>query len=181
MEFEILETNRLFLKGISPEGMNYIFENHSQDEIMYILGHGSNKDFEVEKNKYKQGYSTYNRRFVLFLLIDKESEIIIGRCGLHNWNPDHYRAEIGYSMEVESFKQMGYMSEAVEAIIKFGFEKLKLHRIEAMTATYNTPSLQLLRKNKFVQEGLLREHYLVGDIFEDSIVFSLLQKEYFKN
>jgi len=178
MEFEILESKRLLLKGISPEGMTYIFENYSPSQIMYLLGHNTMEEFEKEKSKHEKGYATYNRSFILFLLIDKETETIIGRCGLHNWNPDHNRAEIGYSMEVESFKQLGLMSEAVEVILDYGFTILNLHRIEALVASYNIPSLKLLNNNNFVQEGLLREHYLVGNKHEDSLVFSLLQKDY---
>ncbi len=181
IDFKLIETNRLLLKGLYPQDMTNIFENHSKDEIKTILGHRSEEDYQKEERKYRNGYASYNRSFLLFLLEDKASGKIIGRCGLHNWNTDHQRAEIGYSMEDESFKQRGLMSEAVEAIIDYGFSKLKLNRIEALVASYNMASLRLLEKNGFVQEGVLRNHYLVDGIFEDSVVFSKLQEEFFES
>jgi [ribosomal protein S5]-alanine N-acetyltransferase len=180
MNFKRIETNRMLLKGLAPEDMNGIFERNHKPKIKEILGHRSEEDYEKEYNKYKNGYSSYNRSFMLFLMEDKASGKIIGRCGLHNWNRDHWRAEIGYAMEDESFKKQGLMSEAVEAVINYGFKMMELNRIEALVADYNTASLRLLEKNGFVREGVMRNHYYVNGVFEDSVVFSLLREEYKK-
>lgn len=178
MNFKLIETKRMLLKGLTPEDMTEIFERNHKPKIKEILGHRSDEDYEKEHHKYKNGYSCYNRSFMLFLLEDKASSKIIGRCSLHNWNRDHWRAEIGYSMEDESFKQQGLMSEAVEAVIDYGFKLMNLNRIEALVADYNTASLRLLEKNGFVKEGILRNHYYVNGVFEDSVAFSLLREEY---
>lgn len=126
MNFETIETSRLILKGISPDDMKYIFENLTKPEIKKILGHRSEEDYRKEEFKHKNGYSSFNRSFMLFLLTDKESNNIIGRCGLHNLNIEHKRAEIGYIMEDESFKSKGLMTEAINAIIDYGFNKMNL-------------------------------------------------------
>ncbi len=178
MHFEIIETKRLILKGLTPDGMQYIFENLSKPEIKKILGHRSEEDYVKEENKYKKGYSTYNRSFMLFLLTDKASGTIIGRCGLHNWNVEHRRAEVGYVMEDDLYKRKGLMSEALEAVIGYGFNNLKLNRIEALVGAGNVPSLRLLEKNNFIKEGVLRRHYYIAGEFEDSVLFSKLYEEY---
>lgn len=178
MHTKLIETDRLLLQGLSPEDMTGIFENNPKETIMQILGHRSGESYEKEREKYRKGYATYNRSFVLFLLKDKANGMIIGRCGLHNWNIDHRRAEIGYHMEDETYKRKGLMGEAVEAVIRYGFKQINLHRIEALVGRENIPSLRILEKNHFVHEGVLREHYLVEGIFEDSILFSLLSGEY---
>jgi ribosomal-protein-alanine N-acetyltransferase len=77
-------------------------------------------------------------------------------------------------MEDEDFKRKGLMTEAVGAIIDFGFGKLHLNRIEALVGAENTASLRLMEKFNFVQEGVLRQHYFTGDKFEDSVVFARL-------
>src|ERR1044072_1497554 len=130
MKFEMIETRRLILKGLSPADMTYIFENYTKPEIKKILGHRTEEDYQKEEHKQKNGYSTYNRSFMLFFLMDKASDKIIGRSSLHNWNKEHRRAELGYMMEDEDSKRKGFMSEAVEAIIAHGFSKMKLNRIE---------------------------------------------------
>jgi ribosomal-protein-alanine N-acetyltransferase len=178
MNFKTIETSRLVLKGISPEDMKYIFENLTKPEIKKTLGHRSEEDYRKEEFKYKNGYSSYNRSFILFLLTDKDSDIIIGRCGLHNWNMEHKRAEIGYIMEDESFKGKGLMTEAVKAIIDYGFTNLNLNRIEALVGIGNVPSLRIMEKYNFKKEGVLRQHDYISDKFEDSVLFSKLHCEY---
>jgi ribosomal-protein-alanine N-acetyltransferase len=180
MNFQTIETPRLLLKALTPEDMKHIFENHSEEEIKIILGHQSEKDFLEEKNKYKNGYSTYNRSFTLFLMTDKESGTIIGRCGLHNWNKEHKRAEIGYAMTNENYKRKGFMTEATEAVIEYGFNKMNLHRIEALVGPANVPSLRIMEKFKFVKEAVLREHHFTAGKFEDSFMFSKLHHEFVK-
>ncbi len=178
MNFDTLETPRLVLSGISPEQMTYIFENLPKDDIKRILGHRSERDYEKEASKHQNGYSSYNRRFKLFLLTDKASNTIIGRCGIHNWNIEHRRAEIGYVMEDEQYKRKGLMTEALEVILDYGFRNLNLNRIEALVGAGNVPSLRLMEKFNFTKEGLLRQHAYASDKFEDSVMFSKLYHEH---
>jgi [ribosomal protein S5]-alanine N-acetyltransferase len=109
--------------------------------------------------------------------VDKESGLIIGRCGLHNWNKEHKRAEIGYVMEMEDFKRKGLMTEAVKAIIDYGFGELNLNRIEAIVGAGNIPSLKIMEKFNFIKEGTMRQHCFADDKYEDSILFSRLLGE----
>lgn len=178
MNFLTLETNRLILKGLSPEDMKYIFDNLTKPQIKEILGHRSEADYLKEEQKHKNGYSSYNRSFKLFLLIDKASGKIIGRCGIHNWNVDHRRAEIGYVMEDDSFKEKSFMSEAVKRIMEYGFKELKLNRIEAIVGVGNVPSIRILEKNQFKKEGLLRQYFYVADKYVDAVFYSILLEEY---
>lgn len=174
----IIETERLMLKGYTPQAMTAIFRNYPKKEIVEILGIRTEEEYLKEKNKEANGYASYNRSFILFLLIEKASNIIFGRCGLHNWNVEHNRAEIGYHIVDENFKRKGYMTEAVSAVIEYAFMELKLHRIEALVGTHNIPSLKIIEKHNFVKEGLLRQHYFIAGKYEDSVVFSKLYAEY---
>jgi ribosomal-protein-alanine N-acetyltransferase len=158
--------------------MKYIFDNLTKFEIKKILGHRSEEDYLKEEDKHNNGYSSYNRSFMLFLLTDKESGNIIGRCGLHSWNTEHKRAEIGYVIADESYKRKGLMSEAVKAIIDYGFKKMNLNRIEALVGIGNAPSLRLMEKYDFKKEGLLRQHFHVSGTYEDAVLFSKLYSEY---
>ncbi|MBK7587467.1 MAG: GNAT family N-acetyltransferase [Bacteroidetes bacterium] len=174
----IIETQRLKLTGYSSQDMTFIFENFSREEIKIILGHRTDEDYQIEEYKYKNGYASYNRAFILFLLTEKTTNTIIGRCGLHNWHKEHQA--IGYNIS-EKFKRKGLMNEAVSSIIDYGFNELNLHRIEALVGSNNIPSLKIIESHHFTKEGLLRQHYFVADKFEDSVVYSLLINEYIDN
>src|SRR5262245_61487811 len=132
MNFEMLETRRLTLQVLSPDDMKHVFNHCSKPEIKRILGHRSEEDYHKEEHKHKNGYSSYNRSFKVFLLTDKTSGMIIGRCGIHNWNVGHRRAEIGYVMEDERYKRKGLMTETLDVVIEYGFNKMSLNRMEAL-------------------------------------------------
>jgi [ribosomal protein S5]-alanine N-acetyltransferase len=180
MNFEIIETQRLLLKGLSPVDMQFIFEQYPEAEIKIILGHRTEEEYQKEAYKQQNGYSTYNRSFKLFLITDKATGHIIGRCGIHNWNAEHRRAEIGYVMADEQYKRKGLMTEALGAVIEYGFTAMNLNRIEALVNSGNIPSLKLMEKYNFIKEGLLRAHFYTEGKYEDSVLFSKLYQEYIK-
>jgi ribosomal-protein-alanine N-acetyltransferase len=177
MNLETIETPRLILRRLSPDDLRYMFGHYEKEHIMEMLGHRSEEDFQKEKHKFEKGYTTYNRSFEQFQLIDKTSGTVLGACGFHTWSADHSRAELGYALIDDTSKRQGFMTEALGPIIDHGFYKMKLHRIEALVGPDNTPSLKLLATFGFKQEGVLREHYFVNNRFEDSILFSKLAGE----
>jgi ribosomal-protein-alanine N-acetyltransferase len=66
------------------------------------------------------------------------------------------------------------MSEALQAVINYGFTSIKLHSITANVNPNNQPSIRLLEKNGFVREGYYKENYYYNGKFLDSAIYSLL-------
>ena len=178
MTFEILTTEQLVLRKLSPETFAFVYANYSDIELMAFLGLSNADQLALEKNKFQKGLSTFNKSFLYFQIVDKKSEQIIGWCGYHTWYLDHRRAEIGYGLYFEEYKNSGIMSEALQAILAYGFNLMNLHRVEAMIGSTNIPSLQLAAKFGFKREGVLRSHYFTNNRMEDSVVFSLLEEEW---
>lgn len=177
MTFEIIETKRLYLRKLTDEIYEHLLQNGTDDDIIKYL---NVKATEVSREREKaiKGFSTHSKSLLIFQLLDKDTDEIIGWCGYHTWYKVHRRAEIGYAMTSEEFRDRGLMSEALKSIIDFGFKEMKLNRIEAHIGPGNIPSLKLIRNVGFTQEGLLRSHYNNNGIFEDSVVYSLLSHEY---
>jgi RimJ/RimL family protein N-acetyltransferase len=178
MKFEIIETIHLTLRKITPDVYDYAFKNLSDIDIMTFFGLKSEEDLLKEKEKFQKGIATYNRSFVNFLIIDKETDAIIGACGFHTWYFDHHRAEIGYALNDDSYKGKGIMTEALKAVVDYGFNTMNLNRIEALIGPKNEASLRLVRKLNFTKEGHLRQHYFKNNVMEDSLIYSLLLDEY---
>lgn len=177
IEFEEIHTKNLTLRIAYPETMDAIFALESDEEIMRLLGIKDRLQLEDDKRKHKEGLSTHNRKFVHFFIYERGGDRVIGWCGYHTWYTDHHRAELGYSFFEESPRGKGWMTQAVEKVVPFGFDVMKLHRIEAMAGKDNFASLRILEKFGFKKEGHLREHYLRDGVYEDSLVFSLLRGE----
>ena len=174
MIFETLETERLTLRKVIPETYDFIYQNYSDNECIHFLGLSSLKELTVEKEKHKKGLSAYDRTFLYFQLIIKTSQKVIGICGFVRHYPTHFRAEFGYSLFHDDFKNLGYMSEVAPVILKYGLKNMNLKRIEAMVSPTNVASLRIIQKLGFEREGLMKKHYLRDGIFEDSVVFGLL-------
>lgn len=113
----------------------------------------------------------------VFDIFERNSSNLIGSCGYHTWFPQHCRAEIGYII-VPNFRKKRLMSQALPEVIKFGFTEMELNRIEAQVNPQNIPSIQLLRKMGFSLEGLLRKNVKIAGVFQDSLLYSLLRKDW---
>nr|WP_294936460.1 GNAT family protein [uncultured Flavobacterium sp.] len=178
MNFELLTTENLILRKITPEVYDFVFSAYDDGELKAFLGFSTDEELEKEKDKFRKGMATYNRSFLNFQIIDNETNAIIGACGFHTWYVDHGRAEIGYALNSDSHKGKGVMTEALKAVLDYGFKKMDLNRIEAFIGPKNEASLRLVQKLNFTKEGHLRKHYCKDNIMEDSLVFSLLKDEY---
>lgn len=174
-----ITTPRLILKSITPVIINELFETKSKEEIKSYFGFDDTA-FEHYREMHEKGMETHRISLFFFLLTDKETNLPIGECGFHTWTATHNRAEVFYNMRNEDFKQKGFMSEALKAVLEFGFAELKLHRVEALIAAENEPSLRLLLRYGFTKEGTMREDYAVNGVNEDSDCYSLLKWEWEK-
>ncbi|MDX2419283.1 MAG: GNAT family protein [Xanthomonadales bacterium] len=107
----------------------------------------------------------------------KGHDKMIGKCILFQLSQQNRRAEIGYLLNREYWRQ-GLMHQALEAVIDFAFNTLDFHRIEADVDTENTGSLGLLEKLGFTREGLFRERWFVYDEWQDSVMLGLLKQDW---
>lgn len=177
-ETRILETSRLRLKELTPELWNYILTTLPDEEITTTLGLYKPGQVAMEKEKCAGGMTTHFISFKNYLMTDKSTGAVIGKIGYHTWQPKHLRAEIGYGIDIEEYKNKGYMSEAMKAVLQDGFEYMGLNRVEAMIGPDNVASNSLVKKFGFVNEGLMREHYNKDGTLVDSFCYSLLRSEY---
>ena len=175
-----LETERLKLKELTPELWDYVMTNMNDQEMSAYLGWYSPKQIATEREKHRLGITNYRITFINYLMISKESNAVIGKIGYHTWMRQHDRAEIGYGIDIEAYKNKGYMSEAMKAVLTDGFETLGLNRIEAFLGFENTPSKKLVEKFGFVYEGMLRGHYCIDGVHHDSACYGLLRSDYEK-
>lgn len=175
----ILETERLLLKEVNPEIIEYLYTQCSDADIMSYKGFPSAEFLAAEKEKLQGGgFTTYRIKMRGFLFVLKDTNETIGACHYHTWQPVHARAEIGYALHKDVHKNKGYMKEGVRAILEYGFNEMGLNRVEAMVGPENEASIRLVTGFGFVKEGVMREHYCKNDVVYDSVIFSLLKSEY---
>jgi [ribosomal protein S5]-alanine N-acetyltransferase len=174
--FPILSTERLLLRAITNDDANEIFFLRSDKEVLRYLDKAPAKSVDeakefIERIKKDQA----NNDGILWGITLKDNPLIIGTIGYWRMQKEHYRSEVGYVLH-PSYQGKGIMNEAMQTVLKYGFEKMKLHSVEANVNPSNAASIKLLEKNEFVREGYFRENYYYNGRFLDSAIYSLLTK-----
>ncbi len=107
----------------------------------------------------------------------RSDEALIGTCSLAHVDAQNRRAEIGFALRRDRWGH-GYMSEAARTLLRFAFEELELHRVEADVDPRNEACIRLLESLGFQREGYLRERWLVGQEVNDAAFYGLLRSEW---
>lgn len=107
----------------------------------------------------------------------REDEALVGGIGLSNLRRGvSEMASLGYWMG-EPFARQGLMSAALPVVLAFGFERLRLHRIEAACLPSNVPSRRLLLRSGFREEGYARQYLCIEGKWQDHLLFAMLGED----
>src|SRR5256885_11645105 len=92
-----------------------------------------------------------------FAITLRDSGRLIGSAGIGIWSREHGRAELGYVIN-RAYWSRGFATEVTRRLVRYGFDEMDLHRIEATCHPDNRASVRVLEKAGFRFEGRLREH-----------------------
>lgn len=104
---------------------------------------------------------------------------LIGSMGFNKLSKHNKSGEIGYWIS-EEFQGKGIMTDCVKTLLTYGFQELKLHRIEIGCSEKNARSRAIPERLGFTFEGAAREAYFLYDHFEYSRKYGLLEQEWRK-
>ncbi|WP_456287964.1 GNAT family N-acetyltransferase [Paenibacillus sp. AK002] len=177
-QFPLLETERLVLRQIIPEDARDIFHYFSMDTVTKFYDVESFTHIEQADELIRRWNHRFeNNQAIRWGIALRSESRVIGTCGYHGWMKHHYKAEIGYELAPEYWRQ-GYMTEAIQKIMEFGFNHLGLNRIEAFVEPENTASRKLLEKLGLNEEGTLKQHFYWRNQFVDTVIYALLKRDY---
>lgn len=177
MHTHTLHSERLELRSIEASDKDFILQGLSDERVtkFYAVHYNTLEEVQEQMQFYKDLIS--NGTGMWWAFSRKGEEELIGACGFNNLEPEHRKAEVGFWL-LPAFWGNGYVPEAASAVIRYGFEKMGLNRIEAVVEGGNEQSEKVLQKLGFVREGMLREREVKNSRFIDLIYYSMLQKEY---
>ncbi|WP_312508258.1 GNAT family N-acetyltransferase [Chryseobacterium culicis] len=163
-----LETERLILKDISESHVEDILRIRSNEVInQFVVRNSPKNNYDALQFILTIKERTKNNQTIYLGISLKDQPNLIGTICLWNFSEDRKTAEVGYELLPEYHRQ-GIMSEALKAVLDFGFNELHLDEIVAITNTFNENSKGILLKHDFV---LLEGEKDEG--FPDNIIFSL--------
>ncbi len=113
-----------------------------------------------------------------FLIFDSESGELIGGINVNSVCRGAAQfASLGYWID-RDLQGRGLMSESLRLVIKFCFEQVKLHRLNASCMPRNESSIRLLKKLGFKEEGFAKAYIQIGGCWEDHNLYGLLAEEF---
>jgi len=176
--FPTIETERLLLRRIRVEDVEEIFVLRSCP----VINKYSLRPLITEKKEALDFIQliedlVIQNMGISWIITEKSKpKIAIGHIGIWKLFKEHYRGEIGYLLH-NDFHGKGMMTEAMKAVIDYGFNTLQLHSIVACVSPFNLPSITVLERNNFIREGYFKDDFFAKGKFHNSIVYSLLNTE----
>lgn len=166
--FPVLQTSRLQLRNFSEEDYTQVFFLRSDKEVNKYIKRVHPKEIEEAIAFVHKVQSSMKKGENVNWAISKREDLkMMGSICLWNFSSDHKTAEVGYDLHPD-YQNMGYMNEAMKAVLKYGFEELLLDHIKAFTHHSNESSKKLLKNNGFV---ILPDEKDVDN--KDNIILSL--------
>lgn len=177
--FPILSTTRLILSQPTvADTEDVILQMNSTSEIsentltLPFPYHKQHADYWFQMAEF----SFKKKEAFIFGIREKENLKLIGAIGLH-LDIENHKAEVGYWLG-KSFWNKGYVSEALQKVLKFGFEELNLNKIYASHFLHNPASGKVLEKNGFVYEGILYQEIFKNNQFLDIKRYGFLKENF---
>lgn len=156
--FEIYSNEKLFLH--SP-----VMLKKNIDTVANMIGH-----FERDFNKKKEVF--------LGISVNSEPDRIVGVAEMFDYDSAVNSITIGYRLN-DRFWGKGIAAKTVKAMVDYLFKDIGINRIQAFVMPENVKSLNVLKRNGFVQEGIIRQ----GNVWKgrgviDLALFSLIKSDY---
>jgi [ribosomal protein S5]-alanine N-acetyltransferase len=153
MKIPTLETNRLLLRKLMRDDRFAIFRNYSDPDVAnWFFDQPLTHIEEAEEIIDAFLKSAEDGKGCTWGILLKESRELIGTCGYENFAVDA-RGEVGFDLAKTHWGK-GYMTEALGAIIQYGFDALRVSEVGAHTYTHNARARQVLEKLGFRVEAV---------------------------
>ncbi len=177
--FPQLETERVLLRKMTDGDAQQILFMRSDPRVMkYIDKEPMQAIAEAEAFIRKINKDVDANEVIQWAITLKENPgRLIGTVCLWNIRKGHYRAEIGYALHPD-FWRKGLMKEVLLKVIDFGFSAMGLHSIDANINPGNEASGAILESFGFVKEAHFKEDFFFRGQFLDTIIYSLLEKNF---
>jgi RimJ/RimL family protein N-acetyltransferase len=171
-----LATERLLLRWMDERDVAAHYAVFSDPQVTRYWSRGPWTDIAQSAEAIAATMAAYADGSGLRLGIElRTTGELIGNVSLHHFVDASRRCEIGYALGSKHWGQ-GYVTEALEAMIRHGFDTLGLNRIEADIDPRNIGSARVLEKLGFRKEGHMPERWIVGGETADTAFYGLLRR-----
>lgn len=170
-DFPSIKTTKLWLKQFADSDITQVFEGLSNPDVIkyYGVSYMSLVETQIQMKWFKS--LEENGSGIWWAIHSFDGRQFYGAIGFNNLSKEHRKAEIGFWL-LPPYWGKGIMQEAIHLACQYGFERAKLHRIEAMVESENKNCKALLNKLDFRKEGTMRECEIKNNDFIDLDIYA---------
>ncbi len=178
---QTIKTDRLILRKFEYTDDEAMLKYWIADEkIQSLYSEPVYSTKEEVKELLDKYIGSYERNdYYRWAVIHGETGECIGQIAYFLVDSKNHFAEIEYCIGSD-FQRKGYATEAARAVIKFGFEQMKLHKVQICTKEINHASKRVIEKCGLTYEGMLRDYFYMDGKYVGRLYFSMLADEYNK-
>ena len=175
--FPELESELLMYRAYNRDDAKMLLEIRRHAAVSKYMDTTIPKSVEDTEKRIEGYHNAFtNNEGITWAIKEKSSEELIGDIGIWSIDKKNARGDIGYILHPNYWKK-GYMTEALNILIRFGFNDLKLHSYAANVNVYNENSKALLLKLGFKLEATFRENFYYDGHFLDSEIYCLIKSD----
>ena len=179
-QFPNIITDEITLRKIILSDLDSLFEIYSNEKLFLHSPVMLKKNKDTVANMIGHFERDYNKKKVIFLgiSVNSDPENIVGVAEIFDYNREVNMITIGYRIN-DRFWGRGIATKTVKAMVEYLFNDIGINRIQAFVMPENTKSLNVLRRNNFVEEGTVRQGYVwKGKGVVDLVLFSMIKSDY---
>ncbi|MES2648992.1 MAG: GNAT family protein [Bacteroidota bacterium] len=178
----MLETKRLIIRELTFADVNVVHELLSlaeTDEFNTLGIPGTIQITEVQLDEWLIAQIQEPRCSYIFSICKNDDDCFIGLIALVIGKAKYRAAEVWFKVH-KDFWRKGYTTEALTKVLDYGFNTLKLHRIEAGCAVENIASYKVLEKVGMKREGMKRKNLPIRGEWNDNYFYGMLEEDFYK-
>ncbi|CAG9619989.1 GNAT family N-acetyltransferase [Sutcliffiella rhizosphaerae] len=176
-----IETDRLILRKMVLSDANKAYDHWLSDERVSDNRVSAAHKTELETiRRIEKIVSNYPNKDFCWWAIEREADNeLIGEIDLYDFDNTTGNCEVSYTVGFHWWNQ-GYGTEALMAVVEFGFLHMNIHKIAAAHNMDNPASGKVMNKVGMVQEGIIRHKIRnAKNQYKDCAIYGILQEDYF--
>ncbi len=172
-----MEYKSIKLRALEPEDLELLYNWENNESYWIISNTVSPFSKYILKRYLENSHKTIYETSQLRLMIDHiQDKVTIGTIDLFDFDPFHNRAGVGILLANEAYRRKGYATMSLTCIIDYCFKTLKLHQLYCNILDNNCESMDLFKKQGFIQAGIKKEWIKTANGYLDEYLFQLISK-----
>lgn len=171
-----MKYDKIKLRALEPEDLELLYEWENNVSFWTISSTITPfSKFTLKRyleHSHKNIYETGQFRLMIDLIPEKAT---IGTIDIFDFDSFHKRAGLGILIANEEYRRKGYASMALKCLVDYCFKTLQLHQLYCNILSNNCESMDLFKKQGFVETGIKKDWIKTSDGYLDEFLLQLVK------